>query len=442
MTYTVQQGDTLEGISLRFLGTKEAAGTLFNINRGAIKSGSPSRLAPGERLTIPEQMIQASDAKGAKLDPLQVGLEVNGLSYSGWESVTVTRSLEAASGAFSLAIYDKWLATGEAWPIFEGDKVRVWIGRDLVLDGYVDSIDLSSDAQSRSLSVSGRDRTCDLIDCSAMNRPGVFKGKKLEAIAALLARPFGVKVICDVNTGPAIKAFALQPGEKVHAAIERAARAINLMVTATESGELLITRSGSQKATDAIVEGKNFLSGNSKASCADRFSVYVVEGQGSGQGKEKHSHRGEYRDPSVGRYRPLIIKAEAKADGTYVKGRAEWEARARAAKGRSAAVTVQGWRQSSGKLWQINRLVTAQVPSINLDGEMLISEVTFSVSDQGTVTTLNLIRPDAYLSEESLKAVKDVLKGRKPAKGKGKGKKEAGVLTPGDYKHAMEDVDK
>jgi prophage tail gpP-like protein len=424
MIYTVRPGDTLDGIAIRLLGSKAPAPTLFQINRAQIKSGSPERLAAGERLVVPDQMIAAAKraSRKAPRDPNDVAVEVNGIEYGGWETIRIFRSLETASAAFDLGVTDKWQPGEEPWPIFDLDRVRVFVGADVLVDGYVDSVSYSLDGSSHGMTVSGRDRTADLIDCSAVARPGTFVNKRIEESARILAEPFGVEVVADVDTGAPIPKFTLMPGERVHEAIARAAIAKNLIVTVASGGRLALTRSGSRRAVDAIVEGRNLLRGDTSATSAERYSEYIVEGQAAGQGKA--AMRATYRDPAVTRYRPLMLSAEQKASAEYLRSRAEYEARIRAARARGGTVVVSGWRQSDGRLWEPNRIVAARAPSLGLTEDLLIADVALDLSPgSGRTTTLRLVRPDAYVSELELDAERDALRQQRKGKKGKRGKK-------------------
>lgn len=417
MTYTAQAGDSIRSIAIRVLGSSAQESTLLQVNRPRVAGSVLDLLPPGTKVLIPDQMVQAAKSAGAKVsDPNQVTIEVNGLRYAGWESVTLSRSIESAAAGFTVSMLDRWLATSEPWPIFRGDHVRIYIGNDLVLDGYVDSGSASLDANFRSLTINGRSRTADLVDCSSTVRPGIIKGKKLEQIATQIAAPYGVQVVAEVDTGGTIDVFAILPGETSHEALVRAAIARNLIVTDDEQGRLVITRSGSRRTRDRIEEGANLLAGDSQWSDVERFSEYIVEGQGAGQGQS--ALRASYRDPGVTRYRPRIIHAAAKSTIATLGARAEWEARSAAAKSSDATVTVQGWRQSSGELWRINRIVEVVAPSLSLSGDLLIAEVTYSLGEEGTLTGMRLTRPDAYLSEAALLAAKDAVKSRRVIEGK------------------------
>lgn len=418
MTYTVRPGDTCRSISIRVLGNARFADTLFRVNRARIASGSPDQLVAGTQLLIPDQMIAAAKASsGPAADPNEVTVEVNGLRYSGWESVTISRSLEAAAAGFAITLLDRWQQASEPWPIFDGDEVAIYIGSDLVLSGYVDAIGADLDAGGHSLSISGRDRTCDLIDCSIDLRPGVIKGKKLEEIGRQIVEPFGIEVRAEVDTGAPIAVFAVLPGETPIEALTRAAAAKNLVVTSDAGGSLVFTRSGERRAVDRIVEGQNLLAGSSSQRSTDRFSHYIVEGQGDGQGQ--NALREVYRDRGVSRYRPRIIHADGKATRGHLASRAQWEARVAAAASSQASITLQGWRQSDGTLWSANRIVSVEAPSLQVSGDLLIIEVTFEVGSSGTLTGLRLTRSDAYSSAEQLEANKDAVKQARVVKANG-----------------------
>ena len=76
---------------------------------------------------------------------------------------------------------------------------------------------------------------------------------------------------------------------------------------------------------------------------------------------------------------------------------AKWEGQNRAGKSRSVNYQVQGWTQSNGKVWPLNALVKVRDSFLNINKEMLIASVNFSIDDQqGTLTNLNLVLPDTF----------------------------------------------
>ena len=69
----------------------------------------------------------------------------------------------------------------------------------------------------------------------------------------------------------------------------------------------------------------------------------------------------------------------------------------RAARARSAAITVQGWREvPEGALWAPGVLVPVSDDWLGIDQELLVSRVSQSLSSGGTVTQLDLVPRDAF----------------------------------------------
>ena len=80
-------------------------------------------------------------------------------------------------------------------------------GQDLLITGYIDTIDIDLTDTSCRLSVSGRDKTGDLVDSSAIHGSGQWKNVRLEQIVRDICKPFGIEVLVQTDTGEAISSF-------------------------------------------------------------------------------------------------------------------------------------------------------------------------------------------------------------------------------------------
>ena len=341
----------------------------------------------------------------------QLTLTVGGRIYSGWESVEITRSVQAVAGGFQLAVTDRWAGQAMPWPIRCGDACVLAIDGETVINGYVDQVVPSFSGSQRGIRVKGRDRTGDLVDCSAMHSPGEWAGIGLKRLAAILCQPFGVSVSAEVDVGKPFAKFALQPGETAWEALERACRLRAVLATGDGDGGVLITRAGQQRARDDLVQGENILAGNATLDMTRRYSRYAVDAQNIGSdnawGAAAAEIRGAATDAGVPRYRPLLVLAEGSADTATARQRAQWEATVRAARGAEARITVQGWSQQGGALWRPNQRVQVASDWLRIHGEMLIAAVTYRKDDTaGTTAELQLMRPDALTpSPEVPKAI-------------------------------------
>lgn len=341
-----------------------------------------------------------------------VTLTVAGKTYAGWEDVSITRGIEQASGGFELTVSNRWPGQGHPWRIREGDACTLAIGDDPLVTGYVDEVESTLDERAHGVRISGRDRSADLIDCSAIHKPDQWSGIALDRLATILAAPFGVTVSVEADVGAPIPTAKLQHGETAWEAIERFARMRALLVVSDGRGGLVLTRAGKgRQATDAIVEGQNAKALSLRASGAERFSEYLVKGQRSAATDEDDDAArrvsGRAVDRGISRYRPMLVLAEGQSDGASAADRAAWEASVRAGRATRGTARLAGWRQSDGALWPLNGLVMVTSPQLDLNDELLIAEVRNSISDhEGSITELSLARADAY------RVLREVAKGK------------------------------
>lgn len=341
-------------------------------------------------------------------------LAVNGKLYGGWKDMRVNAGIETISGDFDLNYFYSWDGQ-QPLPINDGDACEIRMGDDVVLTGYVDDANESLDAESHEMQVTGRDKTGDLVDCSAVHKPDQWSGQTLQAIAAILCKPFGISVKAETGTGAPFPTVKVQPGETAFAIIERLCRMRAVLPVSDGKGGLLLAAAGKGgKAYSALVEGENILAISKKKSQKDRFSEYIVKGQQSGLAalgggnvevisadgavttRAAAPASGRARDAGITRYRPLVIISEGEASGQSPQTRALWEATVRAGRGLRVEVTVQGWRQGNGELWRPNQFVEVKSRTLGLDDTLLIAGCGYSGNDSGTITALSLARPDAF----------------------------------------------
>lgn len=344
-------------------------------------------------------------AKTAPTGADTLKLKVNGKSFEGWQQISVKRSLKAISGAFSLTVVDKWAEQQIAWQITPGDECSIQIGDDTVLTGYVDSVSPRFDASSRSFSVSGRDKTGDLVDCSIDQKPGSWSNISFLGLAKKLASPFDIGVTIDDNLSvssllPIFPAWKVNQGETCFESIERAARLRGVLLVNDGEGNILITQAGTDRASSELVQGENILEASADYNQKERFSRYVVKSQTNGldgvDPSVDFSCQGVATDAGVTRYRPVVIVAEGAATAAVCRTRARWESAVRLGKSTQVRVKVAGWRQNNGDLWEVNQLTTVKSPWLGLNLELLITETNFSKSDGGTFTDLLLEPAQAY----------------------------------------------
>ena len=339
-----------------------------------------------------------------------ITLKVNGVSFAGWKTARVTAGIDRAARDFELTLSDRFPTFTPGPNIKAGDVCTVEVDGKLVVTGYVDDVSVSYDSQSHGLTVTGRSKTQDLIDCSAMNKPGQWKGSNLLDICKAIAKPFGISVSAAGKSKPeTVKDFQLQQGETAFAAIERLCRLQGFLASDDENGNLIITRVGSDSSAGTLQcsplgIGNNIKSGSSKVSYKDRFSEYLIKGQQAGSddldGDAAATPSWTLKDGNVSRYRPLMVVSEGQSSTDTARKRAAWERSTRIGKSVELNYEVAGWiATQGGEIWKINTLVPVNDTILKINGQFLIAEASYSISERGTTTQLRLTPPEAYEPE-------------------------------------------
>lgn len=351
-------------------------------------------------------------------------LRLDGFDVEGWSAISVTRSLDALADTFDLQLTTAVSSSPPPVEVTEGQACQILYGDEVLLSGYIDTMDLSYNATSTSLTVSGRSKAGDLVDCTAVKpgskTGGSWKDTNFLAIANSICEPFGIAVYCDLGD-PLESYFKLTEGESCFDALERLGKDYGLRICSSPDGDIQYTRAGIETLANVVIEsGINVVSGGLSKSCNERFSDYIFKGQLSANddnnGEVNTSHL--VQDDGLGRYRPLLIESDEQvrnSKGQFAKGknksplqlRAEWERNTRA--GRSRQLTYDicnpddlslSWEMPGhGGLWRPNVIVTVLDDFLGLDGQYLVTSVALVRDNSGTRTSLSLTFPEAYETE-------------------------------------------
>ena len=335
---------------------------------------------------------------------MDIILRLNQQAYTGWTTIHINRGIEQLAGSFELGLARDANSGGPgalAAKVRPGDACTVNLpdGQPLIT-GFIDTVAARFDAARHSLAISGRDRTGDLVDCSALHESGQWQGKTLYDIARDVCAPFSIEVVKEVEVDDRVANASINDSETVLELLERLARQQGLLLTSDAAGRLVITKSGESRAPATLgVDGVPLLSGSVDNSWLARHSMYIGKGAHPDDGFfEPAAAAGpgaEVADPSIRRYRPLVLLAEDNATPDSLQKRVKWERNVRAGRARRIVVTVQGWTQA-GLPWQPNQLVHIKETKLNVDSELLIVSVTYALDEGGTRTQLTLADPAAY----------------------------------------------
>lgn len=334
-----------------------------------------------------------------------------GKVYDGWEDLKIVKQVNSVASSFEMQLTDRWAEGQETWSLKPGEKIHIHIGKRSALSGYIDSVDASISAQARTITISGRSKTSDLVDCS-VEGPAEYLGLNLKEIAEKVCAPFGIVVSFQTEIGEPFEKITLQNGETAFALLERLSKQRRVLLYPDAEGRLIFASQGVAKAATALIVGVNVLKANSKHDFSDRFSKYTTKGQNIGffgEGEDVTAPVGEATDDAISRYRPLVILSENPTDTGASENRAAFEAHYRAAKSQTATVEVVGAFEAPDVLWDINRIISCDLGPVGLRRNMLIDKVEFNKGNGGTRTVLTLVRQDAYnFSSKKVKKESDL----------------------------------
>ncbi len=338
----------------------------------------------------------------------KITITVNGEQYAGWETVTVNRNIDALAPTFSLQMSSRWSATADPVAFKTGDACTIKINGELVITGYIFSVNETDAPNDHTITVAGRAKTGDLVDCSAILPKWQLRQKKIEDIAEELCAPFGIKVevkdpnpLQPLDTGDKIRIFRIDQGETVYDALTRLTRSAGLLLSTSAEGNLVLARAATIPNLGAFISrGINVKSSTYSSDSNDRFSQYLLKSQIPSDDETNGPSAAQLEaiadDDGVTRYRPMLVLAETPRDKKSLQTRANWERNQRAAASEKITYRLRGWGTPGG-LWEPNTLVPVTDERYGILANMLVSGAALTQTREGgTLSTVDVTGPEAY----------------------------------------------
>ena len=353
-----------------------------------------------------------------------ITLEISGIKYDGFTSISVFRSIETISGSFrfSATSTDKTV-----FPIKAGSPCSVFVDDIRVINGYVDTVSVSYDSQSHSINITGRDKTCDIVDSNITGNKE-FIGLGLVDIIKRVLADNNMSDISVINQAGTIAPFddidpASSPvGDTIFNFLEQYARKSQVLLTTDGNGNVLIVRSGDTSAItvlENIIGGRfnNILSASANYDFSNRFNKYIIQSDQSGNAfdfgggtpnfNDISAQSGESIDTKIRASRIKETIAEVSAENTTLTELATWTRNITAGRSTEYECTVQGFYQDSLKtqLWKPNLLTKVTDNFADVDAILLIKSVEYSVSlESGSTTNITLVDKDTYTLQNKIDA--------------------------------------
>ena len=343
---------------------------------------------------------------------MPINLEVNGIEYTNFTMATVTLSLDTLSNDFS---FQAVLPNGEQLPLKGGDKCAILVDDELVVTGFIENITGRYTATDHTIFVTGRDRTGDLIDSSIDVIDDIRAPVSLKEIVEKVAQHIGsdLAVVDKANPEEFNKAEDIvspQPGDNAFEFVEGYAQKRQVLLTSNAAGNIVITNSKSTPSDSTIqnvvgASGNNILTADWSYMTANLFNKYIQKGQLSpvaldfGGAKSADgivSQKGEAIDDSVREGRQRVTVSDKSFSSEQLQKRAEWSKKIRSARSVAYQCTVQGFKNSAGKRWDVNTLVSVVDTFADISRDLLLNTVRFLYNEDGSVSLLSFVEANAY----------------------------------------------
>lgn len=343
-------------------------------------------------------------------DTIKIVIGTN--EITGWESIGIHMGISSMPWQASLGITTAQPGHKAAVLISEGDSCSLYIGSELILTGYVVTVNETISPSSHSIVLDIAAKTLDLTDCSASlvtSDLTIGDNQNHAATLSLLANkvcsPFGVKAILAKGLMlPPIPLFAINLTETPFAILDRLCRQCGVLFYDTPDGNLLITRVNDKKSSVSIEYGKDIEEISTTRSTDGRYSKITAVLQTStllSSPPEDANYVSQLRaseagksatDPGIKRNRPLLIPVDLGDANFDVAGqRVLWEVARRAGRAQPITVRVSRWYDDTGAVWRPNQPVTLTLPGDKSVRDLVIAEVTLSRTPTGSSATLLLL---------------------------------------------------
>lgn len=368
-----------------------------------------------------------------------IKLEINGVPFTNFLSLSVTRSMENFSGSFNFKASN---ADRQRFPIRKGSACKITYYNSkgaptVLLTGFVEVITPSIDDSNHDITIQGRDRTGDLIDSTLSQDSVQFSATPtLVEIIQKVMQSVGV-VLPIINNAGTIDAFAPyelvagQAGQGAFDFLEKQARRRQVLLTTDGGGNVVITRTGTVNSGFKLLNqlddpNNNVLSASASYDDTKRYNKYICVAQKNLTGQNPYpaddadneeelvsvSSEPVY-DTEIRAGRTLVLVAENATTSDELTQRAQWEANIRKARSASYKAVVQGFENpANARMFKDNELYPIVDYDNAISATMLAKELTYNVDESGgTKTTFTFVDKNAYsleLNEPTFDAVNQV----------------------------------
>lgn len=303
-------------------------------------------------------------------------------------SAEVERSIESFCGAFSIE-------TKQNLKLKINDNVLIYSGNDKIITGKIENIDDRVDKGTYSLSITGRDKTGELID--SYMKPKQYKQRNFRNLieAVLKDNDFNFKIIQDVSLLKLIDKIDDGGQDKIFDFLDTYAKKAQVLLFTDEDGDLVITREGSDLAVNKITSD-NIINSTLNTTSIESYRFIDVYGSIKNNFTNKRvEQKASIVNNLSNTNKRLIVKAQNNSSYKTLNLTANWYKNVKQAKGSKYECSVRGHSQS-GFLWKPNSVVNLIDNKKSINGIFLIQGVKYRSGADGDITDLSIVNLGSF----------------------------------------------
>lgn len=338
-------------------------------------------------------------------------VEINGTRYIGFEDASISTSMLNICGTFSLT---GTTLNQDKYPIKQGDKCVILLNNEPIITGFVNTVSPDLTVDSRTIKISGRDKTCD-IDDSTLSEITLNSPINLVDVAKKVLKEIGISDIqikCDIDLNPfkQNELMSCEIGEKAFSFLNKYARKRQVLLTTDGFGNIVFARASSKTfntilcKNDTLQYKPNILESSASYDDSNRFHKYIIFAQinTSGAGEDE-----EYEEETPDKETYITATATDNAiratriynytsDVSYIddadlKDRVNWMANNSKFESFKYTAKVQGFvAEQDNKIWRPNTLVHVIDDSASIDSTLLVTAIRYDYSMSGSFTILEM----------------------------------------------------
>lgn len=316
-------------------------------------------------------------------------VKIDQYQISDWESFSIEKSLSTLCGKFEFKMSSALFKKGINF--YNGKKIEIYINGIIFMTGYIENFEISLTESEYQISISGREKTCDIIDCNNVLDKNVWYNQTLLTIAKYLCDPFEIDVVTSLQMQK-INYAAIEDSETVFDFLLKLAKQQNVRLNTLQNGNIEIVNT--QSNITHYFELSEVTNSKINGSLEDRYSNYVCKSQYTNNSGDPWEEKSIFinkkaTDENVLRYRSKVF-SESNMTATECQKYANWEAQNRAAKSTKFSFSYPAWTKD-GKFISMGDLIHFEGSVINLSDTMIVDTISYKLDTDNYNISISLL---------------------------------------------------